>query len=229
MVNSDEDAPKTDYSTKDKALSIVDSGYSKLPGVYKDVFLDPIKNFIDATEYNAILNSWDISEGQPGKGPWHDWLTSIHQRTAHYQSDATHAFEESLADLYDGFLSMEEGKRIKRPDFESVSPLALWGFPKDAPYTWPSDVGFELGIKMSTVMLPPAYSRNIALWSSIGHETGGHDILHAYNGMLDELGSKVNAKLLEVENDPALKGYVVVNGRQVTVARFAGKYWKERI
>ncbi|HET7344498.1 MAG TPA: hypothetical protein VFJ05_01335 [Nitrososphaeraceae archaeon] len=64
---------------------------------------------------------------------------------------------------------------------------------------------------------------------AIGHETGGHDILHAYRGMLDEIGSKVAAKLLEAENDPALKGYAVVNGRQQTVARFAAKYWKEKI
>jgi hypothetical protein len=43
MVNSDEDAPETDYSTKDKALHIIDDGYTRLPGVYKEVFLDPIK------------------------------------------------------------------------------------------------------------------------------------------------------------------------------------------
>jgi len=229
MVSSDEDAPETDYSTKDKALSIIDEGNTKLPGIYKDVFLDPIRNLLNTTDYTAILNSWDNSDGQLGKGPWHDWLASINQRTINFQSDETHAFEESLADLYDGFLSMEEGKRIKPPDFETVSPLALWGFPKDAPYTWPSDVGVDIGMMMSTVMLPPAYSKNIALWSSIGHETGGHDILHAYKGMLDEIGSKVAAKLLQVEDDPALKGYVVINGRQETVARFAAKYWKERI
>lgn len=230
MVKSDEDAPGTDYSTKDKALHIIEDGYTRLPGVYKDVFLDPIKNLLNTTtNYAAILDYWDISDGQRGRGPWHDWLASVNQRIVKFQSDATHAFEESLADLYDGFLSMEEGKRIRPPDFETVSPLALWGFPKDAPYTWPSDVGAEINMKMSTVMLPPAYSKNIALWSSIGHETGGHDILHAYRGMLDELGSKVAAKLLEGENDPALRGYVITNGRQETVARFAAKYWKERI
>jgi hypothetical protein len=44
MVNSDEDVPQTDYSTKEKVLSIVDEGYTRLPGIYKEVFLDPIKN-----------------------------------------------------------------------------------------------------------------------------------------------------------------------------------------
>src|ERR1041385_8375522 len=69
MVSSDEDAPETDYSTKDKALSIIDEGNTKLPGIYKEVFLDPIKNLLDTTDYTAILNSWDISDGQLGKGP----------------------------------------------------------------------------------------------------------------------------------------------------------------
>jgi hypothetical protein len=42
-------------------------------------------------------------------------------------------------------LSREEGKRIKPPDYETVSPLAKWGFPEDGPYTRPSDVGKSLG------------------------------------------------------------------------------------
>jgi hypothetical protein len=227
MVKSNEDAPDTDYSSKDKALRIVDQGYTRLPGIYKDVFLDPIKNLLNTSEYEAILNTWD-TDGQGGTGPWHDWLASMNQRTMNYQSDATHAFEESLADLYDGFLSMEEGKRIKRPDYETVSPLALWG-QMGSPYTYPANVGVSIRMKMATVMLPPPYSRNIALWSCVGHECGGHDILHAYSGMLDEIGSKVAAKLMEVEDDPALRAYAVVNGRQETVARFAANYWKDKI
>jgi hypothetical protein len=230
MVTSNKDAPQTDYSDKDKALSMVDDGYARLPGIYKEVFLDPIKNVLNTQEYAAILESLDTVDGQSGHGPWHDWLASINERIINFQSDATKAFEEALADLYDGFLSMEEGKRIKPPDHETVSPLSVWGFPTDGPYTWPSDVGVSLGMKMSTVNLPPAYSKNIALWSSIGHETGGHDILHAYNGMLDELGSKVAAKLVELENDPALKGAsAIVNGRQESIAVYAGSYWKDRI
>jgi hypothetical protein len=64
----------------------------------------------------------------------------------------------------------------------------------------------KLGIKMSTINLPPAYSKNISLWSSVDHETGGLDVAHAYNGMLDELDPQVATKLLERQNDPTLKG-----------------------
>lgn len=225
MVTSSEDAPAIDYGDKDKALNIVNEGYTKLPGAYSTVFLDPLKNVLETQDYQAILQSYDGGE----QGPWHDWIATIEQRATDYQSAATHAFEEALADLYDGFLSREEGKRIKPPDYETVSPLAKWGFPEDGPYTWPSDVGKALGIKMSTVNLPPAYSKNVSLWSSVGHETGGHDVTHAYDGMLDELGSQVATKILERQNDPTLRGTASVNGRQEPLVTYAASYWKERI
>ena len=225
IVTSPEDSPAFDYSEKDEALNIVNEGYKRLPGAYSSVFLDPIKSLLDTQDYQAILQSLDGN----GSGPWHDWIASIEQRATDYQSQETHAFEEILADLYDGFLSREEGKRIKQPDYETVSPLAKWGSPDAGPYTWPSDTGKSLGIKMSTVNLPPAYSRNISLWSSIGHETGGHDVTHAYNGMLDELGTLVSTKLLERQSDPALRGNANVNGRQEPLASFAASYWKAKI
>lgn len=226
-IHSEKDAPKTNYSTKVSALKIVNSGSKSLPGVYTKIFLDPLKNLITKSDYNKLLKSWDSDQqGNLGNGPLHDWLASISQRSARFQVASTHAFEEVVADLYDGFLSMEEGKRIKLPDQETVSPLVVWGHPEDGPYTWPSDVGLHLGIRMSTVNLPPSYSENIALWSSIGHETGGHDILHAYTGMLDELGGKVAANLLK---DDSLKGNVAVNGRTQPLAKYAADYWKNRI
>jgi hypothetical protein len=225
IVTSLEDSPPIDYGDKDKALNIVNEGYKRLPGAYNSVFLDPLKSLLETQDYQAILQSLDGN----GSGPWHDWIASIEQRVTDYQSQETHAFEEVLADLYDGFLSREEGKRIKPPDYETVSPLAKWGSPEGGPYTWPSDAGKSLGIKMSTVNLPPAYSKNISLWSSIGHETGGHDVTHAYNGMLDELGSLVSTKLLERQSDPVLRGTANVNGRQEPLVTFAASYWKSKI
>ncbi|HEY7079855.1 MAG TPA: hypothetical protein VH500_09145 [Nitrososphaeraceae archaeon] len=229
-TNRINEAPPTKYDSKDKALKILKGGYTKLPGIYKEVFLDPIKNLLNTQTYETILKTLDSFDNSTGHGPWHDWLASINQRILNFQVDATRAFEEALADLFDGFLSMEEGKRIKPPDYETVSPLAVWGSSKEGPYTWPSDIGISIGMKMATVNLPPAFSKNIALWSSVGHETGGHDILHAYKGMLDEVGTKVASKILARKNDPVLRGaFAIVNGKKEKFAEYAAKYWKDRI
>lgn len=225
MLFSQEDSPKIDYSTKDKALSIVYDGYTTLPKLYNEVFLDPLKNLISTEDYALIMKALNNSGG-----PWEDWLASINQRTTGYLKEATHAFEEFVSDLYDGYLSMEERRGIKLPDMQTISPLVKWGNPDDGPYTWPADVGMELGMKMAVVNMPPAYSKNIALWAAIGHETGGHDILHADNGLLNEIGNVVSEEIMKHRDDPALKdAEAMVNGRRIPLARLAALYWRYTI
>ncbi|VVB87287.1 Uncharacterised protein [uncultured archaeon] len=222
MISSKEDAPEMDLSTKDKALGIVYDGYTALPKLYHGVFLDPLKNLITTEDYETIMHALNGSEG-----PWGDWMASINQRSTGYQKDATHAFEETVADFYDGFLSKEERAGIKPPDYETVSPLVKWGKPADGPFTWPADTGVKLGMKMAVVNMPPAYSKNIALWAALGHETGGHDVLHADEGLLNEIGNTVASEIMKHENDPAFQEEnVTFNGRKISVAEFAASYWK---
>jgi hypothetical protein len=216
-------SPPIDYSSKEKAFGIVDEGYTNLPRIYHQIFLDPLKNFIQAKDYAEILRVVDRN----GDGPWNDFLASINQRTTGFQKLATDAFEELVTDLYDGFLAMEEQKRIKSPDEETPPPLVVWGHPRGGPYTWPTGVMHEVtGMKMSVVNMPPLYSQNISLWSSVGHETGGHDILNAYHGMLEELNNKVYEKLREHQG---LKGIVEDNGRERSIATYGAEYWSYTI
>jgi hypothetical protein len=139
MTSSDEDSPQEDYfSTKEKALGHVYDGYTVLPSIYHSVFVDPLKNLY-ISNYEQIFAS---IENTGDDIPWREWFDSINQRKIGYRREATHAFEESIADLYDGFLSMEERRRVKPPDYQTVSPLVLWGGPEAGPYTIPSDPEF---------------------------------------------------------------------------------------
>jgi len=224
-IFSMEAAPAIDFASKTEALSIVYDAYTTLPKVYHEVFIDPLKNLINSEDYALILRSLNT-----GEGPWGDWMASINQRTIGYRKEATHAFEEFVADLYDGFLSMEQRIGVKPPDYETVSPLVKWGNPDAGPYTWPADTGVKLGMKMAVVNMPPAYYNNIVLWAPLGHETGGHDILHADKGLLNELVSVVTAEIMKHKNDPALKdANATVNGRQMSLAKVAAIYWRYTI
>jgi hypothetical protein len=118
---------------------------------------------------------------------------------------ATDAFQELVGDLYDGFLSAEDRQGINPPDNAKTPPLVKWGNPDSGPYTWPGDSTSSFGARAAVVNLPPANARKgLFAWAALGHETGGHDILHADNGLQDQLAQAVNTKVAaEVGEDIA--------------------------
>lgn len=113
---------------------------------------------------------------------------------------ASHAFQEVISDLYDGFLSGERrvnkqtGTPIKPPELEIIPPLVKWGNPDAGPYTLPIDMTSQLGLKVGIVSLPPAFAQGgLVGWAALGHETAGHDVGHADVGLLDELRQRIHA------------------------------------
>jgi hypothetical protein len=227
IIKSEEDFKNINYfNTKQKLLSYIYEGYTVLPLVYHKTFLDPLKDI--ATNYYEELTGYIKRYPEANAGPFREWLDSIYQHKSGYLRKYTRAFEESIADLYDGFLSMEERINIKPPDYEKFSPLVRWGGRDAGPYTYPATGPFTFPdtpeMNMSVVSMPPAYAKNIALWSAIGHETGGHDVLHADEGLLNELEDVVVEQIMK---DDKLKGHQVkYNGRQLSLAEFGARYWK---
>jgi hypothetical protein len=221
----DDEAQTIRYRTKNRAVRIINKGYLSLPKVYHEDFLDPLKSLLHTNRYGIILQAVGGKEG-----PWDDWLATIDQRQNGHHKNSTKAFEECIADIYDGFLSMEERKGIKPPDHQTVSPLVEWGRSDWGPYTWPATTGRKVGMKMSVVSMPPAYSQNIALWSALGHEAGGHDILHADDGLLKEISEKVEAAIIKCKNIPQFRNKkAIVNGRKKPLVICAAAYWKYTI
>jgi hypothetical protein len=149
--------------------------------------------------YNQLLNDRDRADEARAT---RDIAQAILQRGGDYNGmdfpkDATEAFQEVVSDLYDGFLSAEDRRGVKPPDYEKIPPLVNWGwdpYPKEGqegqkgPYTitaentnrWFGDQS-NIGI----VTLPPVFAQQCLLaWVVLGHETTGHDILHADVGLL---------------------------------------------
>lgn len=217
-----ENVPVLRYETKDQALSIIYDGYTTIPEIYHDVFLNPFKKLIQSYDYALIQKALG------DESLLFDLLNCIHQRSTQ-DLKATRAFEETVADLYDGYLSNVERSGIKAPDYQAFSPLVIWGGPDAGPYTWPANFGSKFGLQISLVSMPAAYKTNVALWAAVGHEVGGHDIVRADKGLLPELGNIVESKLIEHKNSSKLSESVTINGRDISVAEFAAQYWRKRI
>jgi len=72
-----------------------------------------------------------------------------------------------------------------------------WGDPENGPYTITAEQLIKiLHVNCAIVSLPPDLSvANSLAWTTLGHECGGHDVLHADEGLLDELKSAVGKVL----------------------------------
>ena len=113
-----------------------------------------------------------------------------------------------ISDLYDGFLSAEDRRGVKTPDFEVIAPLVKWGSPDSGPYTWPVDATRTFGLTVGVVNLPPSNARlGLCAWAALGHECGGHDILHADRGLLSELDDRVGAALVKAKLGTRMANY----------------------
>jgi hypothetical protein len=156
--------------------------------------------------FNQIL-ARDVSR-EADAGLMLDIAQAILQHGEGYNKKMTDAYQEVVSDLYDGFLSAADRNGIKSPDFEVIAPLVKWGDPESGPYTWPSDATSSLGVKTAIVSLPAANAQHgILAWATLGHETAGHDILHADNGLQEELGKCIRNALKNADVNDMLPNY----------------------
>lgn len=192
----------------------IEAARMTLPPLYRDEVLVPFLRILDKLGSQGFA---DVLLRDPKRereaGLLIDAAHTILQNGENYQLVATDAFEEVVSDLYDGFLSAEDRRNVKPPDRGVIPPLVKWGSPQFGPYTWPVDVTRSvLGMGAGIVSLPPAHARvGLLAWSAIGHEVGGHDILHADDGLPEELAIAVNEHL------------------QAGKLASLGNYWSERI
>jgi len=125
-----------------------------------------------------------------------DLAQAILQQAEGFAAESTDAFQEVVSDVYDGFLSAEDRQGVNPPDRGVIPPLVKWGNPEFGPYTWPVDATSVFGCKAAVVNLPPANAhKGIVAWSALGHETAGHDILHADTGLPEELAGALQQSL----------------------------------
>jgi hypothetical protein len=107
-----------------------------------------------------------------------------------------HRFQAVVSNMYRSFLGSEQRARVALPLIETLPPLVTFGpAPDQGPFTLPVDsVKQFIGASIGIVSLPGCYAHHPILWGALAHETGGHDVLHADPGLLQQLAAGV-AKL----------------------------------
>lgn len=170
-----------------------------LAPIYREAYYDPYVatlNSLGQTGFNEALADPDTALLMM------DIAHTILQNGEGFQKAALDAFEEVVSDLYDGFLSAEDRSGVKPPDRGVIPPLAKFGNPDFGPYTFPIEATASIhppggpGLGAALVSLPPAHARlGLLAWSSLGHETAGHDIMSADIGLKSEIMRAVRNKL----------------------------------
>jgi hypothetical protein len=177
--------------------------------LYQQVALDPFVVTLDRlgeSGFNQLLIQ--DPDRTSTAGLMLDIAQALLQRGEKIEVKALGGFEEVVSDLYDGFLSAEDRRGVNPPDKETDPPLVKFGNPQSGPYTWPADATQSFGLKVAVVNLPPVNARRgLLAWPALGHETAGHDILHADNGLLSQVSSAVRAGLIQDKGTASLAAY----------------------
>lgn len=203
-MQSNEQPPSFNIYAKNyrRLLTDLQKAIPSLPKVYQDSIGNPFLQYlkkIGEGQFNHYFTArYPTREDEFYQSVISDVSLALLLHSQNFEPKASHAFQELVSDLYDSFLSEEDragnasGTPINPPDYEILPPLVKWGNPDQGPYTWPVDGTTAVGAKTAVVNLPQYFTRQgLLAWSSLGHETGGHDILHADKGLLDEITAKV--------------------------------------
>jgi len=180
----------TDY---DQLRGRLHAARQKFPPLYQQEFVDPYIRNVDSLGRSGFTQ---ILISDPGRereaGLLLDMAHAVLQFAEGFEKSATAAFQQVASDLYDGFLSAEDRKAVQPPENATTPPLVKWGNPQSGPYTWPVDATRVFGAQAGVINLPPANAhKGLVAWAALSHEDAGHDILHAYAGLQDQLAEAV--------------------------------------
>lgn len=165
----------------DPHITKIESSANKFAKAYADIlpgFLKDLKSF-DAQQkrQRAKLNASDvISLPHPGR----DIIGALVQSINGYKPEASHALQELVFDLYASFLQSAQSQKIPTPQVAELAPLVKWGKDRANPHTIFSTSVTSFPVAIVSLPIENA-SRDVLAWGTLGHETVGHDVLHAYD------------------------------------------------
>jgi hypothetical protein len=121
----------------------------KLPALYQDAIFQPYVNTLDELGLDGFTT---VLIRDPNKertaGLMLDVAHAVLQNGERYEELATDGFQEVVSDLYDGFLSEEDGRGVKPPDKGVIPPLVKRGNPDFGSYMFTLQAASMFGCKV---------------------------------------------------------------------------------
>jgi len=180
-----------DHPAVSDVQAAMESGRNAVPLAYGVSFVDPLERQLPRI-VAASISDTTMLETVAG---------AIYQHAAGF-SLAPHLqrFLAVVSNLYRSFLDRKKRAAADFPLRQSLPPLASFKFVGDhGPFTIPVDSIEQLiDGSVGVVSLPATYADHPVLWPSLAHETGGHDVVHADQGLLEELQGGLNQALRRI-------------------------------
>jgi hypothetical protein len=208
-------APSLDDKKLIKKLeNIINERASYLPGCYQKNYVDPLVNHLGSV-HHRFAGTIETLAGvvYDHSNPNVDIRKSL-QRFLAFTSNIYRSFMEPENLPLSNFPKPD----MPLPALTTFRPVLEW--PYIVPYTLPTEEVFRIcGARVPVVSLPSSYREHpVITWASIAHEAGGHDVLHAYRGLLGELKEGVRG-LFYKGRDPQ-------GGEPETKRQYLGLLWQ---
>lgn len=184
----------------------------RLPPLYRERALDPY--LARLTELGPQGHADALRRGLGGL--FGDAAQALLQRCEGFASPALEALQEVVSDLFDGFLSAEDRRGVRPPDHDMAAPLVKWGARGPGPYAYAPQATAPLGLQVGLVSLPLGGARGALLaWPAMSHETGGHGLLEADEGLIPELRRAIAEAVAQGCGSPWLGAYWAARAPEV--------------
>ncbi|MDB5384815.1 MAG: hypothetical protein JWM11_461 [Planctomycetaceae bacterium] len=193
--------------------TVLNRAIPNLPLAYQQQYAKPVLDNL-AAGVRTVMN--DIQSQNPNDSDakllkkqitgLEPFLGAIYDRNVDEIRPQLNRFQAVVSDLYRSFL--DANKRTNAGVNLAQLLPALVTFANaadDGPFTITTEqVTQTFDSKIGVVSLPSSYRNHPLLWASLCHEVGGHDVLHADNGLLDELSALVADHFSNDQNQATL-------------------------
>jgi hypothetical protein len=194
---------KNPFDTKALQASIK-SGTALLPIPYQQGYAQPLTDKIPAlvARIRKELQGQSLTakeRTQQGVAFFEPLLGAIYDHDNTAVQKQLNRFLAVISDLYRSFLDRTQRAHTTIPLVEQLPPLATFASTASAgPFTVPSDdTANSFGAEIGVVSLPSSYRDAPIVWPALMHEVGGHDVTHADEGLLPELGAQIEKTLTD--------------------------------
>lgn len=163
---------------------LLDAGRDFLPHEFQDRYADPLrKHLISVVRRLTVGGELDAVTMETLAG-------AVYQHRADGKDlQDLRRFLAVISNMYRSFLDATKRANLGVELTAVLPPMAMFqSDPGGGPFTITNESVARLtGGTVGVVSLPWTFAEHPLLYGSLAHETGGHDVIHADTGLLDEL------------------------------------------